>query len=119
MVFREALDEVKPRDRFTIQIYATDLDRDAIEKARQGYFPANITSEVSSERISRFFMQEETGYRIARDIREMVVFATQNIIMDPPFTRLRYQLSAAFKKALLHLGPLTVRGLKVDTKGGT
>ena len=71
-----------------LQIFATDLDRDAIEKAREGVFPANIAADVSPERLSRFFVQVERGYQVAKPIREMVIFAPQNVIMDPPFTKL-------------------------------
>jgi two-component system CheB/CheR fusion protein len=73
---------------FTLQIFATDLDRDAIDKARQGFYSANIAADVSHERLSRFFIKEESGYRVGKEIREMITFATQNIIMDPPFTKL-------------------------------
>ena len=51
-------------------------------------FPANISADVSGERLRRFFVKEENGYRVCKEIREMVVFAVQNIIMDPPFTKL-------------------------------
>jgi two-component system CheB/CheR fusion protein len=88
MVFKEALAQVQPAAQYTLQIFATDLDRDAIDKARQGFYPANIAADVSPERLRRFFIKEETGYRIGKEIREMVTFATQNIIMDPPFTKL-------------------------------
>jgi two-component system, chemotaxis family, CheB/CheR fusion protein len=88
IVFREALEQVKPVENFKLQIFATDLDRDAIDKARQGLYPANIAADISAERLRRFFTQEENGYRVAKEIREMVTFATQNVIMDPPFTKL-------------------------------
>lgn len=88
IVFKEALELIKPKGRFTLQIFATDLDSDAISRARQGMYPANIAADVSPERLSRFFNLEETGFRVAKEIREMVVFAPQNIIMDPPFTKL-------------------------------
>jgi len=88
MAFKEALEQVKPAGSFKLQIYATDLDQDAIDKARQGVYPANIVADVSAERLKRFFVQEENGYRIGKEIREMVTFATQNVIMDPPFTKL-------------------------------
>jgi two-component system CheB/CheR fusion protein len=88
IAFREALEQVKPTAGFTLQIFATDLDRDAIDKARQGVYPANIAADVSPERLRRFFIKEENGYRVGKEIREMVTFATQNLIMDPPFTRL-------------------------------
>ena len=88
IVFKEALDQLKPKGRFSLQIFATDLDQDAIDKARQGIWPAAIAADVSPERLRRFFSQEENGYRIGKEIREMVTFATQNVIMDPPFTKL-------------------------------
>jgi two-component system CheB/CheR fusion protein len=88
IAFKEALEQLKPKESYSLQIFATDLDKDAIDKARQGYFPANIAADVSPERLGRFFIQEENGYRIGKEIREMVTFATQNVIMDPPFTKL-------------------------------
>jgi PAS domain S-box-containing protein len=89
MVFREVLDQLQPSAHFSLQIYATDLDPDAIEQARKGYFPDNIVADVSSERLARHFVPEQGGgYRINKSIRDMVVFATQNIIADPPFTKL-------------------------------
>ncbi|HEX3001208.1 MAG TPA: chemotaxis protein CheB, partial [Methanoregula sp.] len=89
IVIREAMEQVKPNARITLQIYATDLDKDAIDRARSGVFPPNIVADVSSERLSRYFTKEDNGgYRIAKEIREAVVFAPQNLIMDPPFTKL-------------------------------
>ena len=88
IAFREAVEEMKPKANFALQIFATDLDRDAIDKARHGFFPENIAADVSPERLSRFFTKEERGYRVRREIREMVIFAPQNLIMDPPFTKL-------------------------------
>ena len=92
MVFREVLAEARaearPTQSFSLQIFATDLDKDSIERARQGSFPTNIASDVSADRLGRFFVKEEQGYRVRQEIRESVVFATQNIIMDPPFTKL-------------------------------
>src|SRR5471030_607796 len=88
IVFKEALEEVKPRGKFSIQIFATDLDRDAIEKARSGIFSANIAADISEARLKRFFTREANGYRVRKEIREMVIFSPQNLIMDPPFTKL-------------------------------
>ena len=88
IVFKEALEQLKPARNISLQIFATDLDRDAIEKAREGVFPANIAADVSPERLSRFFVQVERGYQVGKSIREMVIFAPQNVIMDPPFTKL-------------------------------
>ncbi|MBC8017339.1 MAG: chemotaxis protein CheB, partial [Verrucomicrobia bacterium] len=88
IAFKETLEQVKPTENFTLQIFATDLDRDAIDKGRQGVYPASIASDVSPERLRRFFVPEGNGYRVGKEIREMVTFATQNVIMDPPFTKL-------------------------------
>jgi len=88
IAFKETLAQVRPTENFKLQIFATDLDPDAIDKARQGIYPVNIVSDVSSERLQRFFIQEGTDYRVGKDIREMVTFAIQNLIMDPPFTKL-------------------------------
>jgi two-component system CheB/CheR fusion protein len=88
MVFKEALESLKATKNVSLQVFATDLDKDAIEKARAGVYPANIVADVSPERLRRFFIQDERGYRVNKEIREMVVFAPQNIIMDPPFTKL-------------------------------
>ena len=73
---------------FKIQIYATDLDEDAIITARDGFYPANIIQDVSPERLHRYFNKDAGGYRIKKNIREVVVFAVQNLIKDPPFTKL-------------------------------
>jgi chemotaxis methyl-accepting protein methylase/PAS domain-containing protein len=89
IVFREAVARLQLPGRFTLQIYATDLDSDAIARARRGLFPPEIAGDVSAERLARFFVPDDDGgYRVARDIRDMVVFAPQNIVSDPPFTRL-------------------------------
>jgi two-component system CheB/CheR fusion protein len=86
--FREAVQRMEPPGRQTLQIFATDLDPDAVEKARQGLYPANIAADVSEERLQRFFVENSDGYRVGKEIREMVVFAPHNLIMDPPFTKL-------------------------------
>jgi two-component system CheB/CheR fusion protein len=88
MVFRECLEQIRPAGRHSLQIFATDLDADAISRARQGLYPASIAADVSAERLARFFVEDGNRYRVAKEIREMVVFAPQNLIMDPPFTKL-------------------------------
>jgi chemotaxis methyl-accepting protein methylase len=88
MILNECIEEIKPRSSFKVQIYATDLDRDAIEAARQGVYPANIAADVSPERLARFFIKEDDHYRIKNELRETIVFAMQNVLVDPPFTRL-------------------------------
>jgi two-component system CheB/CheR fusion protein len=105
IAFREASElqsSRKPARNFTLQIFATDLDRDAVDKAREGIFPANIAADVLPERLSRFFVQIERGYQVAKPIRDMVIFAAQNIIMDPPFTKLDI---LSCRNLLIYLAP--------------
>ncbi|HEU5070709.1 MAG TPA: chemotaxis protein CheB [Verrucomicrobiae bacterium] len=102
IVLKEAVEVAKPKRQFTIQIFATDLDRDAIDKARQGFFPENIAADVSPERLKRFFIKEDHGYRVRKEIREMVIFAPQNLIMDPPFTKLDI---LSCRNLLIYLAP--------------
>ena len=88
MIFREAIDQARLPNRIDLQIFATDLDPDAIAKARQGIYPSSIAGDVSPERLARFFVEENGRFRICQEIRQMVVFAPHNLTMDPPFTRL-------------------------------
>ncbi len=71
-----------------VQIFGTDVSERVIEKARQGIYAENIEAEVSPERLRRFFTKVEAGYQINKSIREMCVFARQNVIKDPPFSKL-------------------------------
>jgi two-component system CheB/CheR fusion protein len=91
IVFKEALEKVKPAKTFSLQIFATDLDKDAIDKARLGTYPANISADVSEKRLREFFIKEDSGsYRVRKDIREMIIFAPQNLVMHAPFTKLDF-----------------------------
>ena len=73
---------------FRVQIFGTDIDEDSIAQARTGLYPANISLDVSAQRLKRYFVKEETGFRIRSEIREWMVFAVQNVISDAPFTKL-------------------------------
>ncbi|MDO9046123.1 MAG: chemotaxis protein CheB [Methylobacter sp.] len=86
MVLRELMD--KNQYEFKTQVYSTDLADDTITIARAGLYPPNITLDVTPERLRRFFIKENGGYRVKKEIREMVVFAVQNVVKDPPFTKL-------------------------------
>lgn len=88
IIFKESVEEIRPHKEFSLKIFATDLDKDTITKARMGSFPHNISADVGEERLSRFFTEEENGYRVNKEIREMVIFAPHNVIMDSPFTKL-------------------------------
>ena len=71
-----------------IQVFATDLDEQAIATARDGFYTNADVADVSEERLQRFFMREADGYRVRRELREMVLFAQHNVIKDPPFSHL-------------------------------
>ena len=79
--------EKAPRLR-TLQIFATDLNDALLEKARHGLYAKTLAEEIRPERLRRFFVEEEGGYRISKQLREMVIFARQNLIIDPPFSRM-------------------------------
>jgi two-component system CheB/CheR fusion protein len=88
MSFREALDQVNQPEDYSLHIFATDLDADAVEKARRGLYNIAIETDVTPERLQRFYIKEDNKYLIRKEIREMVTFAQQNVVMDPPFTKL-------------------------------
>jgi two-component system, chemotaxis family, CheB/CheR fusion protein len=88
IVFKEALEKINPHGGFSLQIFATDLDNDAIEIARKGIFPSSIEENISPERLKRHFLKTTDGYFITTEIREKVVFAQHNILMHPPFTKI-------------------------------
>ena len=78
------------KQSFKVQVFATDIDSQAIEQARAGLYPASIAADISPERLARFFAQEPDGsaYRIHKSIRDMLVFSEQDVIKDPPFSKL-------------------------------
>jgi two-component system CheB/CheR fusion protein len=78
------------KQTYKVQVFATDIDSQAIAKARAGLYPANIAADISPERLSGFFVAEPDGdvYRIHKRIRDMLVFSEQDVIRDPPFSRL-------------------------------
>jgi two-component system CheB/CheR fusion protein len=88
IIYKELHEQLKLPKTSALQIFATDLDRAAIAKARQALYPPNIAADVSPERLSRFFIKTEHGYQVTKAIREMVIFAPQNLVMDPPFSKL-------------------------------
>ncbi len=86
MMFREYADE--QNGRISFQVFGTDLDDEAIARARAGLYPESIADDVSPDRLARFFVREEKGFRIANDLREHMVFAVHDVVKDPPFARL-------------------------------
>ena len=88
MAFIEVLDTVPAADRHELQIFATDLNADAIAAARSGRFAANAARDLTPQRLQRFFAERPGGYQIDKRVRDMVLFAQHDVSMDPPFTRL-------------------------------
>ena len=86
MLFREQIAAAK-RD-IKLQILASDVDPEAIAVAREGFYPETIEAEVSPARLARFFSKEDHGYRILPELRATVVFTVQDVLADPPFSRL-------------------------------
>lgn len=86
MLFQEWADD--SGIKLKVQIFASDVDPDAIARARNGLYPATIEDDVSAARLARFFTREEAYYRISRDLRALVVFTVHDLLADPPFSRL-------------------------------
>lgn len=90
----------------TVQVFASDIDPQAIDKARTGIYADGITAEVSAERLRRFFTKVPQGYQINKRIRDLCVFATQNITKDPPFSHLDL---IACRNILIYMGSMLQR----------
>lgn len=86
IVLRELMDEM--HINFKVQIFATDLDNTVINRARGGHYPVSVAEDIEPDRLQRFFTPDDHGYKINKEIRQMVVFAVQSVIKDPPFIRL-------------------------------
>ncbi len=86
MVLRECLDSSP--GQVNLQLFGTDIDKKAIDKAREGLFPASIAGDLSEERLNRFFVKTGGMFRIRKEIRDTVVFSDQDVMRDPPFSRL-------------------------------
>jgi two-component system CheB/CheR fusion protein len=88
ILLREQMEALKRN--FKVQVFATDIDGQAIEQARAGVYPDSIAADVPAERLARFFVQDPDGsaYRIQKGIRDILIFSEQNVIQDPPFSKL-------------------------------
>ena len=92
----------KARRGRNLQVFATDLNESLLERARIGLYPKSLADEISPERIGKFFTEEQGGYCVSKSLREMVVFAKQNVVADPPFSRLDL---ISCRNLLIYLGP--------------
>jgi two-component system CheB/CheR fusion protein len=101
ILFREAL-ALADRPR-KVQIFATDIDDKAIEIARAGLYPGAIAADLSPALLERYFQKEGEHYRVSKDIREMCLFSTHDLVKDPPFSRLDL---ISCRNLLIYFGPV-------------
>ncbi|MFP4507193.1 MAG: chemotaxis protein CheB, partial [Cyclobacteriaceae bacterium] len=83
------MEEASSREEVpSLQIFASDLHEASLQKAREGFFPGDIQADLSPERLRRFFIKEDGGYRIRKELRELVIFTPHNLLSDPPFSKI-------------------------------
>ena len=99
MLFREQI--AATDSDVKLQVFASDVDADAVATAREGLYPPAIEADVSPARLARFFSREEQGYRILPELRGTVIFAVQDVLSDPPFSRLDL---VSCRNLLIYLG---------------
>ncbi len=92
----------KSAGRRTLQVFATDLNEKLLEKARQGLYPLTIADDISPERLNRFFFEDSGGFRVCKALREMIVFAKQNLFVDPAFSKMDL---ISCRNLLIYTGP--------------
>ncbi len=100
ILLKEHADE--QQENCKIQIFASDIDQQAIDSARKGIYPEGISAQISKDRLKRFFTRAENHFEINKQIREMVIFAYHNLIKDPPFSRLDLVIC---RNLLIYLNP--------------
>ena len=92
----------KNRSNKEIQIFGTDISETMVTKARAGFYPRSIETEISPERLRRYFQKVARGYQISKFIRDICIFARQNVVEDPPFSKLDL---ISCRNLLIYLGP--------------
>ena len=101
MLLREAI--IASKRDIKLQVFASDVDADAIAAARDGFYPESVAPLISPERLARFFVKEDHGYRVSPELRAAVVFTVQDVLADPPFSRLDM---ISCRNLLIYLGPI-------------
>jgi two-component system, chemotaxis family, CheB/CheR fusion protein len=99
MLLREEI--ARSKRTVKLQIFASDLDADAVTLAREGLYPDTIVSDISAERLARFFSKEDNGYKISPELRANVVFTVQDVLLDPPFSKIDF---ISCRNLLIYLG---------------
>jgi two-component system CheB/CheR fusion protein len=90
----------------SIQIFATDISEGALDRARSGLYTEAAVAEISPERLKRFFVRQDGGYQVNKSVRDMCIFARQNLVKDPPFSNLDL---VSCRNLLIYLGPILQR----------
>jgi two-component system CheB/CheR fusion protein len=108
MVFCEAADRMPAPYELNLQVFASDLSADAIASARRGQYPLSISASMTADRLARFFSAHEAHYQINQNIRDMVLFAQHDVVLDAPFTKLDL---IACRNLLIYFDPLLQRRL--------
>jgi len=106
IILRELVE--KQNHRISIQLFGTDVDSRAISKAREGLYPNTISGDIDSVRLNRYFAKEGESYRVRKEIRENIVFSVQDILRDPPFSRLSF---VCCRNVLIYLNPAAQKRL--------
>lgn len=99
MVFRDALQALKRTNK--LQVFASDVDPDAVAIAREGFYPEASVTKIPPDRLKRYFAQDAHGYRILPELRAAMVFTVQDVLSDPPFSRLDF---ISCRNLLIYLG---------------
>jgi two-component system CheB/CheR fusion protein len=102
IVFKEALEKISGLKHFNLQIFATDIDKDAITFARKSVYSTKSTLQVTPEQLRLFFTKVDEGFHVNASIREMIVFAPHDVIKDPPFRKLDF---LSCRNLLIYLEP--------------
>jgi len=100
ILFQEAI--AAARRNIKLQIFASDMDANAIAEAREGIYPEAVAAEISPERLAQFFLKEEAGYKISPELRQSVVFTTHDALNEPPFSNLEF---ICCRNMLIYLKP--------------
>lgn len=98
MIEKEKMDKIKKY--FNVQIFATDIDPSGLAFARKGIFSENIRVDISKDKLNQFFKKCPDGLMIKKPVRDMIVFSTQNLIKDPPFSRLNL---VSFRNLMIYM----------------
>ena len=94
--------------RLELQIFATDVDEDALQLGRAGVYPESIQADVTPDRLKQFFVRENAHFRVAQELRKAVIFSRHDVLHDPPFSRLDL---VSCRNVLIYLLPEAQRQL--------